>query len=204
MNTEKLEACPFCHVEPEAHDGDYVVRHQVDCFFTQQYEQEMWLVGRRRIEHWNTRHPASPEPTCEWKPVGAFEYWDTGCGRAFTLTDCEQPTKHYTFCPGCGRRLVVSGQHAEPKPTDGQMYAVVLRIWTESILGQCIANTDRPYLIPVGMERQARNALSKIGNYVIIGTKEWLMSNGFDLCPEDFDEPLEIPAIAAAMKEGKA
>lgn len=51
----ELKACPFCQAVPKEHDGDYVVSHSINCFFTQQYAQEMWLTSSRRIEAWNTR-----------------------------------------------------------------------------------------------------------------------------------------------------
>ena len=52
------------------HEGDdFVLGHANGCFFTQQYAQEMWLVGKRRVAQWNTRlgqandqaHRAAPE-----------------------------------------------------------------------------------------------------------------------------------------------
>lgn len=48
-------ACPFCGVEAKEHDGDYVLGHTNECFFTQQYAQEMWLVGKRKVRIWNKR-----------------------------------------------------------------------------------------------------------------------------------------------------
>lgn len=47
--------CPFCGVLPREYDGDHVLSHAIGCFFTQQYAQEMWIVGRRRMEWWNKR-----------------------------------------------------------------------------------------------------------------------------------------------------
>ena len=47
--------CPFCGVPPREYDGDHVLSHAIGCFFTQQYAQEMWIVGRRRMEWWNKR-----------------------------------------------------------------------------------------------------------------------------------------------------
>lgn len=49
-------ACPFCGNKPQHQEGDdYVLGHANSCFFTQQYAQEMWLVGKRRIAQWNAR-----------------------------------------------------------------------------------------------------------------------------------------------------
>lgn len=57
-------ACPFCGVEAKEHDGDYVLGHTNECFFTQHYAQEMWLVGKRKVRIWNKRAnaPASATP----------------------------------------------------------------------------------------------------------------------------------------------
>lgn len=54
MNTPILKPCPFCGEKPKEHDGDNVLNHAVNCFFTQQYAQEMWLIGKR-AKQWNTR-----------------------------------------------------------------------------------------------------------------------------------------------------
>lgn len=55
-DAKALAACPFCNAAPREHDGDIVVSHTVECFFTQQYAQEMWLTARR-MKQWNTRAP---------------------------------------------------------------------------------------------------------------------------------------------------
>lgn len=49
------QACPFCGVEAKKHDDDYVLGHTNECFFTQHYAQEMWLVGKRAVRNWNKR-----------------------------------------------------------------------------------------------------------------------------------------------------
>lgn len=53
--TQENQPCPFCGVSPIEHDGDLVVNHTSECFFTRQYAQEMWLIGRR-IKQWNNRN----------------------------------------------------------------------------------------------------------------------------------------------------
>jgi len=50
-----VKDCPFCRAVAKSHDGDFVISHTLDCFFTQQYAGEMWLTSKRRIEQWNHR-----------------------------------------------------------------------------------------------------------------------------------------------------
>lgn len=57
---DDLSACPFCGVKPQEHDGDYVVIHAASCFFTQQYAQEMWLIGKR-LKDWQRRQANGPD-----------------------------------------------------------------------------------------------------------------------------------------------
>lgn len=56
MSTQTPEPCPFCGAVPIPHDGDLIVAHLPECFFTQHYAQEMWLIGKRRRSQWNARH----------------------------------------------------------------------------------------------------------------------------------------------------
>ena len=88
MSEEKIKACPFCGVEAMAHDGDWVVNHKTDCFFTQHYAQEMWLVGKKKVNYWNERagdrEPAvskTPEPSTLASATGytALELLQTMC-----------------------------------------------------------------------------------------------------------------------------
>ena len=48
-------ACPFCGVKAKEHDGDYVLDHTSECFLAKHYAQEMWLVGKRKVQIWNKR-----------------------------------------------------------------------------------------------------------------------------------------------------
>ncbi len=79
-----------------------------------------------------------------------------------------------------------------------ELFAVVLQIHTEPVLGTFIANMTRPYLVPEGRRSEVYNALSNRRNKVVIADKETLLSNGFDLCPEDFNEPLDVLSKKAA------
>jgi sarcosine oxidase delta subunit len=60
MNTTETKVeilpCPWCDERPELEDGDVVVSHSDDCFFSRHYSQEMWLIGRK-LERWNHRTP---------------------------------------------------------------------------------------------------------------------------------------------------
>ena len=72
-----------------------------------------------------------------------------------------------------------------------ELWAVVLTICHEHGIGQFIANTTKPYRVPDA--RTAHNALGTLRNKVVVADKATLMANGFDLCEEDFAEPLELP-----------
>jgi len=77
--------------------------------------------------------------------------------------------------------------------TGSPLWAVVLTICHEHGIGQFIANTTRPYRVPPDEAKRAHNVLGTLRNKVVVADKQTLMSNGFDLCEEDFDEPLELP-----------
>ena len=111
-------------------------------------------------------------------------------------------------CPVTGQQIcirahpdtmeeVVKRWNSRPGSPPPQKYAVVLRIHVEPIVGGFIANTDRPYLVPEGQESRVRNTLSRMGTIgqvtVIIADKATLLANPFDLCEEDFNDPLPVP-----------
>lgn len=77
-------------------------------------------------------------------------------------------------------------------PTTGK-FAIVLRIMNMPVLGTFIANIGRPYVVPPGMENHAHNSLQRRGHMVIVADKETLLANPFDLCSEDFNEPMSLP-----------
>ena len=45
------------------------------------------------------------EPSCEWRPDGEYDYYDTDCGQAFTLFDETPAENKMKFCCYCGRPL---------------------------------------------------------------------------------------------------
>lgn len=81
-------------------------------------------------------------------------------------------------------------------PTDRnkecEKYAIVLEMADMPVLGNFIANFNKPYRVPVGMENLAHNILHKKGNMVIVADKKTLLENPFDLVDADFDEAQDL------------
>ncbi len=88
-------------------------------------------------------------------------------------------------------------QHPIHPPTDknkySEKYAIVLEMADMPVLGNFIANFNKPYRIPIGKENMAHNLLHKKGNMVIVADKETLLENPFDLVDADFNEARDLP-----------
>jgi len=90
--------------------------------------------------------------------------------------------------------------------TDEQEYAIILEVnpcpSTRAFLGyDFISNTLRPHLL---RDTQDYNTLcnnKRKGSTVVRGTKEFLINNPFDVCEEDFKEPLDVDGKIIKAKE---
>jgi hypothetical protein len=61
------------------------------------------------------------EGVCEWTYDNTHCKWDTECGDGFSLLDPNDPTQHYTYCPGCGNPIEIVEDEGEPEYEVGDL-----------------------------------------------------------------------------------
>lgn len=113
-------------------------------------------------------------------------------GRGDYCTDC--------YFDAFGDEIDQNPIHRPGSIRHSEKYAIVLEMADMPVLGNFIANFNKPYRVPIGKENLAHNLLHKKGNMVIVADKKTLLENPFDLCDADFDEALELDDIGKAQE----
>ena len=75
---------------------------------------------------------------CEWTYYNTHCKWDTECGDGFSLLDPNDPTQHYTYCPGCGNPIEIVEEGEEPEFEVGDVVE-----WNHGDNGIVVDKTDK-------------------------------------------------------------
>lgn len=94
-----IEGCPAHPRHYELENGEWVC--SPGCGSDRQLDFAMTALA------WCTEWPAMAVGDCHWAFDEDLSAYDTGCGRCITLLEGAPAENDYTYCPSCGRKIVV-------------------------------------------------------------------------------------------------